>query len=266
MRLNTAVRMPRNNGEDIRNTFCIESASPSREFGEGDGDMQECRTPTPMDLECPFQAMRKDNVMSRGDMKQSPLIDVTGYSDTILGLMQDGKILREHQDETRDLVANNVKLRRLDSFGGVLYGISVNNRMYRLNNDTFDTNKWRWTLDSSFPNGVVHTSPTLNGKYFWVQTSSTGQLFNRKGEVVDRTEMSGNRRRVYGNRRNTYVEIDPRTQSALVMPNQTRVNDVVDALVTHDNQLKILRPSQTQNFSSLRLVNWKPTYIRRVLS
>nr|QBK91932.1 MAG: transmembrane protein [Pithovirus LCPAC304] len=221
------------------------------------------RTPSPRDVKAPFKKIRKDMVMSRGDIKQSPVIDVTSYSNTVLALMKNGNIIRE-TDEVRDMVANNINLKRLESFNGTLYGVSVDGRMFKLNNDTFETKKWMWNV-ASFPTGVTHTSATLNGKHFWVQTADTGLLYDRKMCVVDKETPFKNKKRVYGNDRKTFIEIDLQTNTGMLYPNKSRVKDVAGAIITHENQLKVLRPSQTRLFSDIRLINWTPAYIKRSL-
>ena len=221
------------------------------------------RTPSPRNVKAPFKKIRKDMVMSRGDIKQSPVIDVTSYSNTVLALMKSGNIIRE-TDEVRDMVANNINLKRLESFNGTLYGVSVDGRMFKLNNDTFETKKWMWNV-ASFPTGVTHTSATLNGKHFWVQTADTGLLYDRKMRVVDKETPFKNKKRVYGNDRKTFIEIDLQTNTGMLYPNKSRVKEVAGAIITHENQLKVLRPSQTRLFSDIRLINWTPAYIKRSL-
>ncbi len=221
------------------------------------------RTPSPRDIKAPFKKIRKDMVVSRKDIKQSPVIDVTSYSSTVLALMKNGKIIRE-TDEVRDIVANNINLKRLESFNGTLYGVSVDGRIFKLNNDTFETKKWMWTV-ASFPTGVTHTSATLNGKHFWVQTSDTGLLYDRKMRVVEKEKSFKNKKRVYGNDRKTFIEIDLQTNTGVLYPNKSRVKDVAGAIITHENLLKVLRPSQTRLFSDIRLINWTPAYIKRSL-
>jgi len=239
----------------VNATFNIASAPTRTEM------VDNFCTPSPCELRNPFKKIRKDMVIS--DAKQSPVIDVTNYSNSTLALTQDGRIMRETRNGTRDRVANNVRLVRLESFNGTLYGISADGRVFALNNDTFDTRKWTWTL-TSFPVGVMHTSATLNGRHFWVQTNDTGLLYDRKLRVVERVPIK-NKKRVYGNDRKTYIEIDTENNTGMLFPNRSRVNNVAGAIITHDNQLKVLKPSQTGLFSDIRLINWTPTYIKRCL-
>jgi len=220
-------------------------------------------TPPSGDVENPFKKIRKDMVMSREDTKQSPVIDVTSYSNATLALMKDGKIIRETRDKKREIVANNIRLKRLESFNGTLYAISVDGRVFQLNNDSFETRKWYWTL-APLPTNVIHTSATLNGKHFWVQTDETGLLYDRQFRVVDRAS-TRNRKRIYGNDKNIYIDIDTQNNTGVLQPNGTRVNDVAGAIITHDNQLKVLRSNQTNLFSDIRLINWIPTYILKAL-
>ena len=238
-------------------TFNVFSAPTQTEMAD------DFRTPSPRDVEAPFKKIKKDMVVSRGDIKQSPVIDVTSYSNTVLALMKNGNIIRE-TDEVRDVVANNINLKRLESFNGTLYGVSVDGRMFSLNNDTFETRKWMWNV-ASFPPGVTHTSATLNGKNFWVQTADTGLLYDRKMRVVEKEDPFKNKKRVYGNDRKTFIEIDMQTNIGMLYPNKSRVKDVAGAIITHENQLKVLRPSQTRLFSDIRLINWTPAYIKRSL-
>lgn len=237
-------------------TFNLESAPTRAEI------MVNFRTPSPCEIDSPFKRVRKDMMMSRGDTKQSPAIDVTNYSNSTLALMKNGNIMRE-TDDSREIVANNINLRRLEGFNGTLYGISVDGRVFSLNNDTFDTRKWMWNL-ASFPTGVVHTSATHDGRHFWVQTADTGLLYDRSLRIKEKADMT-NKKRVYGNDRETFVEIDTTNNTATLQPNDETIPDVAGAVITHDNTLKILKPRQTRLFSDIRLVNWTPAYIKRAL-
>lgn len=243
----------------VNQTFCVESGLSRTERAVN------FHTPSPQEVENPFQKIRKDMVMSRGDTKQSPVIDVTNYSNATLALTEDGRIIRETGDGSgnRDLVANNVRLMRLESFNGTLYGVSVDGRVFALNNDTFNTRKWTWNL-APFPKGVVHTSATLDGKHFWVQTPNMGLLYDRNLTVVKRSEKP-NRKRVYGENRDLYIDIDLSNNTAVLHPNGDRIDNVASAVITHEDRVKILKPSQTGLFSDVRLVKWKPTYIRKTL-
>ena len=239
-------------------TFCVESGLPTRtervdDFG----------TPPYGEVAAPLKKIRKDMAISRENTKQSPVIDVTSYSNATLALMKDGKIIRESRDKKREIVANNIRLKRLESFNGTLYGISVDGRVFQLNNDTFETRKWLWTL-APLPTGIIHTSATLNGKHFWVQTQESGLLYDRQFRVVDRAPTK-NIKRVYGNDKNIYIDIDTQNNVGTLQPNGSQVKDVAGAIITHDNQLKILRPNQTNLFSDIRLLDWTPTYLLKTL-
>lgn len=244
----------------VNQTFCVESGLSRTERAIN------FRTPSPQELEAPFKKIHKDMVMSRVDTKQSPVIDVTNYSNVTLALTQDGRIIRERDDGDdgkMELVANNVRLRRLEGFNGTLYGVSVDGRVFALNNDTFRTRKWTWNL-TSFPTGVVHTSATLGGKHFWVQTPDTGLLYDRGLNIVERHNTT-DRKRVYGDNRHLYIDIDLTNNTAVLQPNGDEISNVAGAVITHDDKVKILKPSQTAQYSDIRLVRWKPTFIRRVM-
>lgn len=243
----------------VNQTFCLESGLSRTERAVNPN------TPSTQEVENPFQKIRKDMVMSRGDTKQSPVIDVTNYSNATLALTQDGRIIREtgNGNRNRDLVANNVKLIRLESFNGTLYGVSVDGRLFALNNDTFNTRKWTWNV-APFPTEVVHTSATLDGKYFWVQTPDTGVLYDRNLNVVKRSTKP-NRKRVYGENKDLYIDIDLSNNTATLHPNGTKIENVASAVIDHEDRVKILKTNQTSLFSDIRLVKWKPTYIRKFL-
>ena len=245
----------------VNQTFCLESGLSRTERAINPD------TPSPQEVENPFQKIRKDMMMSRGDTKQSPVIDVTNYSNATLALTQDGRIITEkgnrNKKKIRELVANNVKLIRLESFNGTLYGVSVDGRVFALNNDTFNTRKWHWNV-APFITGVVHTSVTLDGKHFWVQTPDTGILYDRNLNIVKRSTKP-NRKRVFGENKDLYIDIDLSNNTAVLHPNGTKIENVASAVIDHEDRVKILKPSQTSLFSDIRLVNWKPTFIRKFL-
>jgi hypothetical protein len=225
--------------------------------------VMDCHTPSPRQVGDPFVRLHQGDMVCRDDERQSPVVDVCSYSDVNLALRRDGFIIKETSDGKRERVANNVRLKRLDSFGGMLYGISAGNRIFRLNNDSFYSRKWLWDL-ADFPPGIVHTSATIDGEHFWIQTADTGLLYDRDLRVVDRASM--NRiKRIYGNTRDIYIDIDTESHTAMLYPQQTSIPDVASAILTHDNQLRILKPSQTNMLSDIRLLNWNPVFIRRTI-
>jgi len=240
--------------EPTNPTFNVESVPTQAER------MVNFHTPVPQEIDSPFKQIRRDMMMSKSTTQQSPVIDVTNYSNSTLALTKNGQIIRETDGE-REIVANNINLRRLEGFNGTLYGISVDGRIFALNNDTFETRKWMWNL-APFPTGVIHTSATHDGKYFWVQTNNTGLLYDRKLKVREKNNMK-NKKRIYGNDKDIYVEIDLQSNKATLYPNNAVVEDVSGAVITHDNHLKVLKPSQTRLFSDIRLINWTPAYIKK---
>ena len=241
-----------------RNTFYADNVLPTRAER-----MENFGTPPSRVPGAPLKKIRKDMAISRENTNECPVIDVTSYSSSTLALTKDGKIIRESPGKKREIIANNIRLKRLESFNGTLYGISVEGRVFQLNNDTFDTRKWLWNL-SGLPTGINHTSATLDGRHFWVQTDETGLLYDRQFRVVDRAP-ARNLKRIYGNNKNVYIEIDMLRNVGTLHPDGKQITDVAGAILTHDNQLKVLRPSQTKLFSDIRLVEWTPTFIRKTL-
>lgn len=239
-------------------TFYADNVLPTRAER-----MENFHTPSSREVGAPLKKIRKDMAISHENPKESPVIDVTSYSNSTLALTKDGKIIRESPGKKREIIANNIRLKRLESFNGTLYGISVDGRVFQLNNDTFDTRKWLWNL-APLPTGINHTSATLDGRHFWVQTNETGLLYDRQFRVVDRAPIR-NLKRIYGNNKNVYIEIDMLQNVGTLHPDGKQIKDVAGAILTHDNQLKVLRPSQTNFFSDIRLLDWTPTYILKTL-
>ena len=106
------------------------------------------------------------------------VVDAISYSKMTIFLHQDGRITWE-QNGRREKVRCNIKAQSMEKHGGYLYALS-SGLLYRLNNNTLNSaSRWMWQLCEWCPAGIVHTSSTLDGRYFWIQDSQKGYLYNQ---------------------------------------------------------------------------------------
>lgn len=187
----------------------------------------------------------------------SPVIDVCSYSSSTVFLLDDGNII--HENKTRIRVNNNIKLTRIASYDGYLYGISYDKKLYTLPNSYFATTSWMWSLVGWAPINIIQISTTLDSKYLWLQDNTKGYLYNDK--ITKTVEISGIKR-VYGKDENNYIEIDNTRHTAMLYPNKIHIKDIYDAALSYYNEVVAIQFTDSKKFRGITIINWKPYYIR----
>jgi hypothetical protein len=198
------------------------------------------------------------------DNSHSPVIDVCSYSNAVLFLLEEGNIMCEIKSSDtkhRYKTSNNIRLTRITSFSGYLHGVGVDNLLYTLPNDLFSTTNWIWVLTEWAPKEIEHISSTYDSKHIWIQTSGIGYLYNSPGVVVVKAQCSGIKR-VYGRDIDHYIDINPVKHTATIYPGETFVPDVYDGALSYYDELVAIRPSESSDYKSISIVNWRPYYIR----
>ena len=214
-----------------------------------------------------------------GDYRHSAVIDVCSYSNATLFLLEDGNIIREIIDEESDLLkrqsddirdekkslrqraTNNVKLIRITSFDGYLYGVGIDNKLYTLPNSHFLTCNWLWNLAEWAPTDIKHISSTHDFSHLWIQTNTLGYLYSNPSNLVSKTPYM-NLKRVYGRDVQHYIDIDAKNYTATTHPDGTIVYNVYNAALSYYDEVVAIHPADHNEYRGITIVNWRPYYIR----
>jgi len=203
--------------------------------------------------------------MIQGSIGHSPVIDVCSYSNATIFLLEDGNIICEmdqnEKNKRRYRASNNVRLIRITSFNGYLYGVGFDQRLYTLPNNLFPTTIWLWNLVDWSPTNIKTISSTYDTSYLWIQTDSMGYLYNAPGVIKSQSTISGFKR-VYGRDVNHYIDIDINKYIATVHPGNVLVNNVYDGVLSYYDEVIAIHPSEQNEYHGITIVNWRPYYIR----
>lgn len=198
------------------------------------------------------------------DVSHSPVIDVCSYSNATVFLLDDGNIICEiNSSETkqRHKTFNNIRLSKITSFNGYLYGIGVDKNLYTLPNNLFPTTNWIWTLAEWAPKCIEHISSTHDSTHLWMQTLASGYLYSSPNKIVLETSHSG-LRRVYGRNIDHYIDINPVKYTATIYPGKTVFHNIYDGALSYYDEVIAIHPSESSEYKGISIVNWRPYYIR----
>jgi hypothetical protein len=198
---------------------------------------------------------------SHSSKLHSSVIDVCSYSDAVIFLLEDGKIICEtHRKERRYRVVNNVHLIKITSFDGYIYGMGSDRKLYTLPNNFFPTTNWVWSLVEWAPIYIQHISSTYDTSHLWIQTQTIGYLYNSK-QLISNLPYT-NSKRIYGRDVNHYIDIDTSRHTARIHHNNSIVPNVYDGVLSYYDELIAIHPSERNTYRGITIVNWHPYYIR----
>jgi len=225
----------------------------------------------------------KDNYLSEfhndslNNHHGSAVIDVCSYSNATIFLLEDGNIICDVKDQDGNVLqigskcnditskryrtSNNIKLRRITSFNGYLYGVCYDDKLYTLPNNLFPTLVWIWNYCDWAPSNIKHISSTHNSDHIWIQTNTTGFLYSNPN-LSPITVSYPYGKRVYGRDIDHYIDIDPNNCTAKITPSGIIVNNVYDAALSYYDEVVAIHPSDRSEYRAITIVNWAPYYIR----
>ena len=198
-------------------------------------------------------------------IEHSAVIDVCSYSSATIYLLNNSNIICENENG-RWRATNNIKLQRIVSYDGYIYGVSETRTLYKLSNDNFTHDRWSWTVVDWAPYNIMHICTTLDSKALWIQARETerasvrGFLYSATGVVFHDV---GDIKRIYGRDTEHYLDLNPNNNTAVLYPGTTSVNNVYDAGLSYYNEVMSISPSEKQLYRGITIVDWKPYYIRR---
>lgn len=186
------------------------------------------------------------------------VIDVCSYSDSVIFLLDNGYIIVE-QNNVRRTIRTNVKLRRIISFSGYIYGIGQNQKLYVLPH--FSHDNWQFQHVDWAPEKLIHISITHSSSYLWLQTDTTGYLYDTPGTLL--SEMTYHGRRIYGRDLEHYIDLDVDKHTIEVHPTLETKENVYDAALSYYDDVLVIDVKDSDKFIGIAMVNWKPYYISK---
>lgn len=224
---------------------------------------------TPFDMKDGVYYCRNDKNHELHDIEglnnqySSPVIDVCSYSSATVFLLEDGNIICDAKDPVpkRYRTSNNIKLSRITSFKGYLYGIADDHKLYTLPNSSFPTTTWIWNYCDWAPGDIRHISSTHDSSHIWIQTINTGYIYS--SPTVPPTKIPyPHGKRVYGRDIHHYIDIDPIRYTAKITPGDKIVHNVYDGALTYYDEIVAIHPADKSEYRTITIVNWCPYYIR----
>lgn len=193
----------------------------------------------------------------------SPVIDVCSYSNATIFLLEDGNVICEIKDQNpkRYRSHNNIKLTRITSFNGYIYGVGKDKLLYNLPNSCFPTINWIWKYSEWAPINIIHISPTHDSSHLWIQTDDQGYLYSNPKSLMSKISYIG-MKRVYGRDISHYIDINQSNYSAIVHPSGKLVRNIYDGALSYYDEIMAIHPSDINEYRAITIVNWRPYYIR----
>lgn len=188
-------------------------------------------------------------------------IDVCSYSDYTIFLLDDSSIITEDCNNDKINITNNIKLNRIISFNGYLYGIDNSGVMFTLPNNYFTTTEWIWNKVEWIDYKITHMSTTHDNQYLWLQNNENGYLYDGDNTLLLSLDYC-NKRRMYGIDTTHYIDIDTINHNCVVYPEEKIIDNIWDATLSYYNEVIAIHPSQKDKYKRIVVVNWVPYYLK----
>ena len=198
-------------------------------------------------------------------------LDLASHSNSNLALLSPTKIYREYTDNScrPQNITTNISIQHLQSFAGELYAISTG-QIYTLNVTTYESNCWHFARSEhhNLQNlmGIIHTSASLDGKLLWIQNSETGYSLDAQLNLLHTSAILPDTVRVYGKTSSQYITINTKnctaTATGIASVTGNELSNVCRGVISYSGKITSISPAQLDQYKDVKLLNWKPTYIR----
>jgi hypothetical protein len=210
-------------------------------------------------------------------------IDVLTYSKDVIMVMRGGRdILRvsAHQErvpgtvmdhresldgEMQWSISSSIAIEKMEKHGTHIYALSKGS-LYILQQETYDRDRWEWTVSEWAPSNIVHMSSTLDGRHIWIQTDEgKGSLYDIDHNIIHTSTLPPNTLRRYGYTYQSYVDIDVESciSTTSIIDIHERHNDVCWGALTYGDDLISIGKQDIDEFKDIRFINWEPRYLLR---
>ena len=218
---------------------------------------------------------RNNKIDIISNTESSKVIDICTYSTNTVFLLENTDITIENSNNDkrendkgseknvikRYKKKNNVKLCKITTFYGYLYGLGENGYLYILQNISFESTDWLWQKIEWSVNNIIHISATYNGEYLWTQTDDNiGYLYDKPNNVMEKLENVYDKR-VYGRDEKNYVEINEIKHTAIIRPGNYKIDNIYDAALSYYNELVTINIDEKEKYKKVVIINWKLYYL-----
>lgn len=229
--------------------------------------IHSAETPPPVENEIstPYQE-NNGYLIPKGNRREGDVqvLDACSYSNGTVFLLANGKVIFEYLQKgkvQRKLISLNLKLSRIVTFTGYIYGL-FNQKLYYCENSDPDSGHWDFTpvYWSNLPTGIVHLGSTYDGKNLIVQTRDNGYVFNSRSEILA-IYNAVDTIRIYGKDNFIYAELDTRRNTARVYPSGEKFTNVSDLAFDYHGKIVTVPTELRKDYHRIAMVNWKPMFI-----
>jgi hypothetical protein len=198
-----------------------------------------------------------DSEKTQKTEKEYP-VDVCCYSIYVIYLMNNGNIILEEDGNTRK-ITSNVHIRNVCNFSGYINGISTDGNLYYLDNNTLDSDNWKWRrLNVVYiQDNIIDFSVTHDYQNLWIRTNDYGILYDTDYQVVEK--ISDPQRRIYGVDKTNYLVIDKKGITSYPnVKHHGKSEGIIDILIDHRGVIHSLTKNK---YRMIKLINYEVCYI-----
>lgn len=187
-------------------------------------------------------------------------VDICNFSTYIIYLLNTGVVILEENNDNEikesRRIQSNIHIRNICNFNGYLNGISVENSLYYLDNDSLETDQWKWKKLLPLQK-VIDFSVTHDMQYIWIRTEKEGILYNHDFQPIERVQNPD--RRIYGVDKTNYIVINKKGITSY--PNlkfHGSSEGILDILVDHKGVIHTLTKKK---YRMIKMINYEIFYI-----
>jgi len=212
---------------------------------------------------------RNNKIDIISNTESSKVIDICTYSTSTVFLLENTDITIENSNDVKNenkiikryKKKNNIKLNRITTFHGYIYGLGANGYLYILQNISFESANWLWEKIEWSVNNIIHISSTYNGEYLWVQAENNiGYLYDEPNNIIEKV-IDVFDKRVYGRDVKNYVDINENKHTAIITPSKYKIDNIYDAALTYYNELVAINIDEKEKYKKVVIINWKLYYL-----
>ena len=174
-------------------------------------------------------------------------IDVCHYSEDVLYLLKDGRIMIEEPNGGIRMVKSKINFNRIVMYDGLIFGLK-DGLLYRLFVNSYDSGSWEWIPISDVLRDIQHIQTDNDGSFLWLQNKNHGYFYDTR----ELTSVTGIH--FFNSKRKMVATI----RSNICYHGDKAIENAKDVLVDYEGFVNVLNDDK---FRFIREVRWKPVYI-----
>lgn len=205
---------------------------------------------------------RDDEIIMFNGYAADLISDIVQDGSRVLGILKtDKQTILVQKGDNMTSVTSRVLVDRIIVFRGDVYVISGGKLMSR-DPECFNRNCWYWNLVQGFPTDIVWIAVTGDDEYLWLQTATTGYLYDCRRRLVSQVTMPGTTIRIYGRQKKAYADIDTLTGNMLIHDCPKTFTDVGTGTFNQcNNDLIFVRQNTLAYVTGMRSLEWGVWYL-----